>query len=401
MKILVLNCGSSSLKYQLIDMTTEEVVAKGNYERIGVGESFLTHTANGEKTKFVNPVINHDEAISFVLEQLTSEKYGVIKDVKEITGVGHRIVHGGEKFTKSVLVDDSVIEGIRDCIPLAPLHNPAAILGIEACRNLMPNAKMVTVFDTSFHQTMPEKAYIFPIPYEYYEKYAVRRYGAHGTSHKYVALRVAELEGRPVEDLKIITCHLGQGASLAAVKNGKCVDTSMGLTPLGGIPMGSRSGDLDPSIVSFIMNKEGMTADEVNTMLNKKSGVFGISGVSADFRDIEEAANEENHRAKLALEQYSYAVAQYIAKFTVATEGVDVMVFTAGVGENAPETRAAICKNLKYMGIELDEELNDFKACKVDNGERLISTANSKVKVYVIPTNEELMIARETKSIIE
>ena len=401
MKILVLNCGSSSLKYQLIDMDTEEVIAKGNYERIGVGASFLTHTANGEKHKFENPVKDHDEAIKFVLEQLTSDEYGIIKDVEEIAGVGHRVVHGGEKFTKSVLVDDNVIQGIRDCISLAPLHNPAAILGIEACKNLMPNAKMVTVFDTSFHQTMPEKAYIYPIPYEYYEKYGVRRYGAHGTSHKYVALRAAELEGKPIEDLRIITCHLGQGASLAAVKNGKCVDTSMGLTPLGGIPMGSRSGDLDPSIVTFLMNKEGFTPDEANNMLNKMSGVLGISGVSADFRDVEEAMAEGNKRAKLALEQYTYAVAQYISKFLVATEGVDVMVFTAGVGENAPETRKAICDNLKFLGIEIDEKVNDFKVCKVDDGERLISTPNSKVKVYVIPTNEELMIARETKAIIE
>ena len=400
MKILVLNCGSSSLKYQLIDMSTEDVVAKGNYERIGVGASFLTHTANGEKHKFEHPVINHDEAIKFGLEQLTSDEYGVIKNIEEIAGVGHRIVHGGEKFTQSVLVDDSVIEGIRECIPLAPLHNPAAILGIEACKNLMPNAKMVAVFDTSFHQTMPEKAYIFPIPYEYYEKYAVRRYGAHGTSHKYVALRAAELEGKSIEDLRIITCHLGQGASLAAIKNGKCVDTSMGLTPLGGIPMGSRSGDLDPSVVTFIMNKEGLTADEANNILNKQSGVFGISGVSVDFRDIEDEAAEGNKRAELALEQYCYSVAQYISKFLVATDGLDVMVFTAGVGENGPETRVAICDNLKFLGIEIDEKINDFKACKVDDGERLISTPNSKVKVYVIPTNEELMIARETESII-
>lgn len=395
MKILVLNCGSSSLKYQLIDMETEEVLAKGNYERIGIGESFLTHTVNGEKVKFENPVKNHDEAIQFVLDQLTSEQYGVIKDVKEITGVGHRVVHGGEKFTKSVLVDESVVEGIRECISLAPLHNPAAILGIEACKNLMPDAKMVTVFDTSFHQTMPEKAYIYPIPYEYYEKYSVRRYGAHGTSHKYVAYRAAELEGKNIEDLRIITCHLGQGASLAAVKNGKCVDTSMGLTPLAGIPMGSRSGDLDPSILTFIMNKEGLSADEMNAVLNKQSGVYGVSGVSSDFRDIEDAAAKGEKRAILALEQYAYIVAQYIAKYAVATGGVDTIVFTAGVGENGPETRAAICAYLEFMGVKIDDERN-----AVRGKERLISSDDSKVNVYLIPTNEELMIARETKAII-
>lgn len=396
MKILVLNCGSSSLKYQLIDMETEEVLAKGNYERIGMGESFLTHTVNVEKIKFENPVSNHDEAIKFVLEQLTSEKYGVIKDVNEIDGVGHRIVHGGEKFTKSVLVDDSVIEEIRACIPLAPLHNPAAITGIEACKSLMPNAKMVTVFDTSFHQTMPEKAYIYPIPYEYYEKYGIRRYGAHGTSHKYVALRAAELEGKPVEDLRIITCHLGQGASISAVKNGKCVDTSMGLTPLAGIPMGTRSGDLDPSILSFIMNKEGISADEMNTILNKQSGVLGVSGVSADFRDLEDASAKGDKRARLALEQYCYLVAQYIAKYAVSTGGVDVIVFTAGIGENGPETREEVCSYLEFLGVKIDKEANNVRG-----KERLISTEDSKVKVYIIPTNEELMIARETKSLIQ
>lgn len=395
MKILVLNCGSSSLKYQLINMENEEVLAKGNYERIGIDGSFLTHTANGEKNKFEHEAINHDEAIKFVLEQLMSEKYGVIKDINEIAGVGHRIVHGGEKFTKSVIVDNSVIEGIRNCIPLAPLHNPAAILGIEACKALMPNTKMVTVFDTSFHQTMPEKAYIYPIPYEYYEKYSIRRYGAHGTSHKYVALRVAELEEKPVEELRTITCHLGQGASLAAVKHGKCVDTSMGLTPLGGIPMGSRSGDLDPSILTFIMNKENISADEMNTILNKKSGVYGISKISFDFRDIEDAAAEGDKNAILALEEYAYIVAQYIAKYAVSTGGVDTIVFTAGVGENGPDTRAQICEYLGFLGVEIDEERNNVRG-----KERLISSDNSKVRVYVIPTNEELMIARETKALI-
>ena len=400
MKVLVLNCGSSSLKFQVIDMTNEERIVKGNYERIGMDNSFLTHTANEEKHKFENPVKNHDEAIQFVLAQLMSDKYGVIKDVNEIDGVGHRIVHGGEKLTKSTVVTDEVIEEIRNCISFAPLHNPAAILGIEACKHLMPNAKMVTVFDTSFHQTMPKKAYIYPIPYEYYEKYGVRRYGAHGTSHKYVSQRVAELEGKSVEELKTITCHLGQGASISAVKNGKCVDTSMGLTPLAGIPMGSRSGDLDPSVVTFIMRKENLSPDEIETVLNKKSGVLGVSGISADFRDIEDAKAEGNEQAALALDQYAYIVAQYVAKYIVSMGGIDTLVFTAGVGENGPETRKAICEYLKCFGVEIDDNINDFKVCKVDHGERMISTPTSKVKVYVIPTNEELMIAKETMALI-
>lgn len=400
MKILVLNCGSSSLKYQLIDMSTEDVVAKGNYERIGMDNSFLTHVANGEKHKFDNPVKNHNEAIQFVLSQLMSDEYGVIKDVNEIDGVGHRIVHGGEKLTESVIITDEVVEEIKKCICFAPLHNPAAILGIEACKSLMPHAKMVGVFDTSFHQTMPKKAFLYPIPYEYYEKYGVRRYGAHGTSHKYVSQRVADLEGKPVEELKTVTCHLGQGASISAVKGGKCVDTSMGLTPLAGIPMGTRSGDLDPSVVTFIMRNENLTPDEVEKVLNKQSGVLGVSDISADFRDIEDEAAKGNERAILALEQYTYIVAQYVAKYIVSMEGIDTLVFTAGVGENGPESRLAICNNLSCFGVEIDEELNNFKVCKVDDGERLISKPTSKVKVYVIPTNEELMIARETKELI-
>ena len=396
MKILVLNCGSSSLKYQLIDMNTENVLAKGNYERIGQNNSFLTHKVNEEKHVFENPVKDHNEAIQFVLNQLMSNEYGVIKDINEISGVGHRIVHGGEKFTKSTVVNENVIEEIRNCIPLAPLHNPAAILGIEACKNLMPNAKMVTVFDTAFHQTMPKKAYIYPIPYKYYEKYGVRRYGAHGTSHKYVAYRVAELIGKDIKELKIVTCHLGQGASLAAVKNGICIDTSMGLTPLGGIPMGTRSGDLDPSVVTFLMNKEKLTADEITEILNKESGVYGISEVTPDFRDIEEAAANGNEKAILALDLYAYLVAQFIAKYIVSMSGLDTIVFTAGVGERGPETRRDICNYLKCFGVEIDEKINDCK------GEELkISTENSKVSVYVVPTNEELMIARETLELIK
>lgn len=396
MKILVLNCGSSSLKYQLIDMTTENVLAKGNYERIGQDNSFLTHKVNGEKHVFENPVKNHNEAIQFVLSQLMSNEYGVIKDVNEISGVGHRVVHGGEKFTASTVVDDSVVEEIRNCISLAPLHNPAAILGIEACREIMPNAKMVTVFDTAFHQTMPEKAYIYPIPYEYYEKYGIRRYGAHGTSHKYVSTRVAELMGKKPEDLKTVTCHLGQGASLAAVKNGVCVDTSMGLTPLAGIPMGSRSGDLDPSVVTFIMKKEGLDADQVTELLNKKSGVLGVSKISPDFRDIEDAAAKGDKNAILALDNYAYLVSQFVAKYIVSMGGIDTIVFTAGVGENGPETRKAVCDYLKCFGVEIDEKINDCKGKEIK-----ISTDNSKIAVYVVPTNEELMIARETMELIK
>ena len=396
MKILVLNCGSSSLKYQLMDMNTENVLAKGNYERIGQNNSFLTHKVNEEKRVFENPVKDHNEAIQFVLNQLMSNEYGVIKDINEISGVGHRIVHGGEKFTKSTVVNENVIEEIRNCIPLAPLHNPAAILGIEACKNLMPNAKMVTVFDTAFHQTMPKKAYLYAIPYKYYEKYSIRKYGAHGTSHKYVANRVAELMNKNIKDLKIVTCHLGQGASLAAVKNGICIDTSMGLTPLGGIPMGTRSGDLDPSVVTFLMNKEKLTADEITEILNKESGVYGISEVTPDFRDIEEAAANGNEKAILALDLYAYLVAQFIAKYIVSMGGLDTIVFTAGVGERGPETRRDICNYLKCFGVEIDEKINDCKGKELK-----ISTENSKVSVYVVPTNEELMIARETLELIK
>ena len=396
MKILVLNCGSSSLKYQLIDMTTEKVLAKGNYERIGQNNSFLTHKINEEKHVFENPVKNHNEAIQFVLNQLTSKEFGVIKDITEINGVGHRVVHGGEKFTKSTIVDDHVVEEIRNCIPLAPLHNPAAILGIEACKSVMPNVKMVTVFDTAFHQTMPERAYIYPIPYKYYEKYGVRRYGAHGTSHKYVANRVAELMEKDIKDLKIVTCHLGQGASIAAIDGGVCVDTSMGLTPLGGIPMGSRSGDLDPSIVTFLMNKENLSVEEITDILNKESGAYGVSGVSTDFRDIEAAAAENHKGAILALDIYCYIVAQFIAKYIVSMQGLDVIVFTAGVGENEPNTRTGVCNYLKCFGIEIDAEINNCKGKEIK-----ISTENSKVSVYAVPTNEELMIARETMELIK
>ncbi|MCI8965737.1 MAG: acetate kinase [Clostridia bacterium] len=396
MKVLVLNSGSSSVKYQLIDMSTENVLAKGYYERIGNEGSYLTHKVNGEKIKIEEYAKDHTEALKIVMEQLTHAEYGVIKDLKEIDAVGHRIVHGGEKFNKPVLINDKVIEAIEECIPLAPLHNPAGILGIEACKKEMPNTPMVAVFDTAFHQTIPEDRYIYPIPYRYYEKYGVRKYGFHGTSHEFVANRVAEMMGKNIEDLKIINCHLGQGASICAIQNGKSVETSMGLTPLGGIPMGSRSGDLDPSVVTFIMEKEGLAPDDMNKILNKESGLYGVSKISPDARDIEPLAWNGDKQAGLSLDVYHYLVACYIARCVVAMNGVDVITFTAGTGERGNETREILCDKLKFLGIEIDKEANKVKA-----EERKISSDNSKVEVYVVPTNEELMIARDTKSIVE
>ena len=399
MKILVLNSGSSSLKYQLIDMENEEVLAKGNYERIGMEGSFVTHKVGGEKYKYERDAKNHEEAISFVLTQFTDPEHGVISSLDEITAIGHRAVHGGEKINKSVIVDDEVIQAIRDCIPLAPLHNPAALTGIEACMKVMPGKKNVAVFDTAFHQTIPEERYIYPIPYEYYEKYGIRKYGFHGTSHRYVSGRIAEILGKPVEDLKIINCHIGQGASLCAIKDGKSVDTSMGFTPLAGIAMGTRSGDLDPSIVTFLMKKEGLSADEVETILNKKSGLLGMSKFSADNRDLLEsiANNDENaERAKIAMESYCYIIAQYIAKYAVALNGVDVITFAGGVGERGPDEREMICSYLEWMGVKLDKEANKVKA-----EEKEISTPDSKVKVWIVPTEEELMIARDTANLVK
>ena len=394
MKILVLNCGSSSFKYQLIDMDTEEVITKGNYEKIGSSDSFLTHKFGNEKRVYEHYAKNHEDAIKFTMEKFIEPGIQVISSLDEIDAIGHRIVHGGEKFTKSVIVDDSVIEGIREAIKFAPLHNPAHIQGIEACMKTLPGKKNVVVFDTAFHQTMPKKSYIYPIPYEYYEKYGIRKYGAHGTSHKYVTSRLAEILGR--DDLKIVSCHIGQGASISAVQNGKCIDTSMGLTPLAGIPMGSRSGDLDPSVVTYLMEKEGYTPHEMETILNKKSGLLGISGISADNRDIENAINEGNERAKLAFEQYTYTIAGYIARYAASMHGVDAIIFTAGVGERGITERKMICDYLGFLGVELDEELNNIKA-----EEREISTKNSKVKVWIVPTNEELMIAKETLMLIK
>ena len=395
MKILVLNCGSSSLKYQLINMETEEVMAAGKYERRGEKETFITHKVNGQKIKIDNPAYNHTEAIEFTLKQLTNPEYKVIDSLYEIEAIGHRLVHGGEKISKSVVIDDNVVEVLKEYTELAPLHNPACILGIEACKNVMPNKPMVGVFDTAFHQSIPKERYIYPIPYEYYEKYGIRKYGFHGTSHMYVSQRLGQIEGKDIKDLKIITCHLGQGSSICAIQGGKSVDTSMGLTPIGGIPMVTRSGDLDPSILLYIMKKEEISAQEMEDILNKNSGVSGISGLAPDFRVIESSANEGDEKARVAMENFKYAVASYIAKYAVAMNGVDYIVFTGGVGENQINIRKGICEQLTFMGVEIDEEANNVRS-----EEKLISKDTSKVKVYVIPTNEELMIAKETLNLI-
>ena len=396
MKILVVNCGSSSLKYQLINMETEEVLASGKYERIGEAEAFITHKVNGQKIEIKNPAYNHTEAIEFTLQQLVNPEYKVIDSLDEIEAIGHRLVHGGEKISESVVINDEVISVLKECTDLAPLHNPASILGIEACKKVMPEKPMVGVFDTAFHQTIPQEKYIYPIPYEYYEKYKVRKYGFHGTSHMYVSQRLAEIENKDIKDLKIVTCHLGQGSSICAVKNGKSIDTSMGLSPLGGIPMVTRSGDMDPSVLTYIMKKDNLTADEMESILNKKSGVSGISGLAPDFRIIEQAANEGNERAQIAMSSFKYAIASYIAKYAVAMNGIDYIIFTGGVGENQILIRKGICEQLTFMGVEIDEDLNNMRG-----EEKLISKADSKVKVYVIPTNEELMIAKETKRLIK
>ena len=395
MKILVLNCGSSSLKYQLIDMENEEVVASGKYERIGEDEAFITHKVNGKKVEIKHPAKTHDEAIDFTLKQLTNPEYKVIDSLDEISAIGHRLVHGGEKINQSVIITDEVVDILKECIDLAPLHNPAGIMGIEACKKVMPGKPMVGVFDTAFHQTMPEERYIYPIPYEYYKKYHIRKYGFHGTSHMYVSQRLAEIVKKDIKCLKIVTCHLGQGSSICAVEGGKSVDTSMGLTPLGGIPMVTRSGDLDPSVVTFLMKKENMTADEVENVLNKKSGVQGISGLAPDFREIESASYGENERAGIAIEKFKYEIASYIAKYAVAMNGVDYIVFTGGVGENQINIRKGICEKLAFMGVEIDENANNMRG-----EEKEISKPTSKIKVYVVPTNEELMIAKETQRLV-
>ncbi len=397
MKILVINAGSSSLKYQLIDMETEQVLAKGLCERIGIDGHLKHSPLVGGKPVFNEdvPMPTHSEAIAAVIEKLTSAEYGVVSSMKEIDAVGHRVVHGGEKFASSVRIDDSVMAAIEECIPFAPLHNPANITGIKACRDVMGDVPMVAVFDTAFHQTMPGKAFMYAVPYEYYKNDGIRRYGFHGTSHRYVSGRCAELMGKPIEELKLVSCHMGNGSSLAAIDGGKCVDTSMGFTPLVGLPMGTRCGDLDAGVIQFLMNKYGFSIDEMLNILNKKSGVLGVSGVSSDFRDLSAAAGEGNERAKLALEMFSYWVAKVAGSYVAAMNGVDAIIFTAGVGENDGETRAAIASYFGYLGVKIDPEANAKRGEDI-----MISTPDSKVKVFVIPTNEELVIARDTKAIV-
>ena len=396
--ILVINCGSSSLKFQLINSGTEEVIAKGLCERIGIEGSQLTYTpAGGEKMVTVTPMENHTTAIRLVIDALTNEKYGVVKSLDEIGAVGHRLVHGGEKFASSTLIDDEVLKAIEDCNDLAPLHNPANLIGIRACQELMPDTPMVAVFDTAFHQTMPKEAYLYGIPYHYYEDYKVRRYGFHGTSHSYVSHRAAQMLDRNYEDLKVIVCHLGNGASVSAVKNGKCVDTSMGLTPLEGLIMGTRSGDLDPAIIEYLCNKEKKSVQEILNVLNKESGVLGLSGgFSSDFRDLEKAYNEGKENAIRTMNAFAYRVVKYIGAYAAAMNGVDAICFTAGIGENNPLIRRMITSYLGYLGITLDEEANGKRG-----EDMIISTADSSVKVLVIPTNEELAIARETVALVE
>ena len=396
MNVLVINCGSSSLKFQLINSESEEVLAKGLCERIGIDGSLTYQPAGGEKVKSDKAMPTHTEAIQFVIDALTDPETGVVKSLDEIGAVGHRVVHGGEKFASSVVITDEVKKAIEECNDLAPLHNPANLIGINACQELMPGTPMVAVFDTAFHQTMPEKAYMYGLPYEYYDKYKVRRYGFHGTSHSFVSKRAAELVGKPYDQVKTIVCHLGNGASICAVENGKSVDTSMGLTPLEGLVMGTRSGDIDPAILEFIAKKEDLDIAGLMTMLNKKSGVYGLSNnLSSDFRDLDAAASEGNKPAKIALEVFAYRVAKYVGSYVAAMNGVDVIAFTAGIGENSGSMRADVIKYIGYLGITLDEEANGKR------GEEIaISTPDSKVKVLVIPTNEELAIARETVALV-
>ncbi len=396
MKVLVINCGSSSLKFQLIDSDTEEVLAKGLCERIGIDGGMVTYQPEGkDKIKKQADMPDHTEAVKLVIDSLIDKENGVISSLDEIGAVGHRIVHGGESFSSATIIDEKVIKAIEECNELAPLHNPANLIGIRSCQKIMPNVPMVAVFDTAFHQTMPKKAYLYGIPYEYYKKYKVRRYGFHGTSHEFVSKRAAEFLGRDLKDLKVIVCHLGNGASISAVKNGKCVDTSMGLTPLEGLFMGTRSGNLDPAILQFISNKEKLTIDEMLNILNKKSGVLGMSGVSSDFRDLGDAAHEGNEQAKTTLEAYSYRVAKYIGSYVAAMNGVDAIVFTAGVGENNIEVRQMIGEYLGYLGTGVDKDKNNIRG-----EEAVISPDGSKVSVLVIPTNEELAIARETVKLV-
>lgn len=397
MKILVLNCGSSSLKYQLFDMDTQDVLAKGLVERIGIEGSKLTHKPAGKDSAVIEQSMpDHNVAVKLVLDMLVDPVHGVISDVKEIGAVGHRVLHAGQKYCTSVIVNEDVKAVIRECFDLGPLHNPANLIGIEAAEAAMPGTPNVAVWDTAFHQTMPEKAYMYAIPHEYYEKYGIRKYGFHGTSHAFVSKRAIEFGNLDPNNSKVIVCHLGNGGSLSAVVNGKCVDTSMGLTPLEGLIMGTRSGDIDPSVIQFIANKEGKDINEMINMLNKKSGVLGMSGVSSDFRDVQKAADEGNHNAEVALEAFKYRVIKYIGAYTAAMDGVDVIAFTAGLGENGKSMRKAVCEHLSYLGIKIDDEANSVRGKDI-----VISTPDSKVKVMVIPTNEELAIARETLALVK
>ena len=394
MKILVLNTGSSSLKYQLIDMENENVLASGKYERIGEDEAFITHKVNGQKIKIDHPAKNHEEAIDFALKQLINPEYKVIDSLDEISAIGHRLVHGGEKISQSTVINDEVIKVLEEYTDLAPLHNPPGIIGIKACQKVMPDKPMVGVFDTAFHQTMEKEQYIYPVPYEYYEKYGVRKYGFHGTSHMFVSKRLSEIVKKDIKDLKIVTCHIGQGASICAVKGGKSIDTSMGLTPLAGIPMVTRSGDLDPSVVTYLMKKENLSVEQIEEILNKKSGLQGISGLAPDFREIE-AESHSNERAKIAIEKFNYEIASFIAKYAMAMDGVDYIIFTGGVGENQSNIRKGICEKLGFMGVKIDDKLNQTRG-----EEKEISSQDSEIKVYVVPTDEELMIAKETQRLI-
>lgn len=396
MNVLVINCGSSSLKFQLINSESEEVLAKGFCERIGIDGRLTYQPAGGDKAVSEKAMPTHTEAIQFVIDALTDDQTGVVKSLDEIGAVGHRVVHGGEKFASSVVITEDVLKAIEECNDLAPLHNPANLIGINACQKLMPNTPMVAVFDTAFHQTMPEKAYLYGLPYEYYEKYGVRRYGFHGTSHSFVSKHAAEFLGLDINNSKIIVAHLGNGASISAVLNGKCVDTSMGLTPLEGLVMGTRSGDMDPAIMEYLAKKEDLDIAGVMNVLNKKSGVFGLSkGLSSDFRDLTAAMNDGNPYANAAIEVFCYRVAKYIGSYAAAMNGVDAIAFTAGIGENVVIVRQKVCECLEYLGVSLDQEAN-----KLFGDDRLISTADSKVKVAVIPTNEELAIARETVALV-
>lgn len=396
MKILVINCGSSSLKYQLYNMDNNDVLAKGLVERIGIDGSNLQHKPAGkakDKYVFEQPLKNHSEAIKLVMDKLVDPECGVIADLSEINGVGHRVLHGSKFFTESCIVTEEVKKVVAECADLGPLHNPANLMGIEACEELMPGVKNVAVFDTAFHQTMPPKAYMYPLPYEYYEKYNVRRYGFHGTSHRYVSKRAIEMLGNP-EHSRVITCHLGNGSSIAAVKDGKCIDTSMGLTPLAGFEMGTRCGDIDPAIVPYLMKKENLTPDEIDTIMNKKSGLLGITGISSDFRDAEAAMNEGNERAKLGLDMFRYQIAKYIGSYVIALGGCDAIVFTAGIGENNAGHRAAICEYLECLGVKIDPEKNKLIGDVDFTGE------GSTMKTFIIPTDEELMIAQDTMELL-